>query len=502
VVSEGANQSVNSTCSDLSGTQVNTTFSGINIDKTPPAITVAATAGGQPYFGTITAQTVTVTFTCTDFGGSGVTQASQQQQFSSDGMGQSAQGTCTDLAGNASSNSYGPINIVRTPPQLTAVYTAAGGVYNPGTWSRDPVTVTFNCVPASGATVANVTQPVTVFTEAANQFVNGVCTDIAGNQTRITAGPISVDRTAPVMTLLNRPPANAAGWNNTDVTITWLCNDAVAGSSTVSRTVTTEGSSQPVSATCSDPAGNTTSASTTVSIDKTPPVLTGGPTTPTPASGWYRGAVSVTFQCTDTLSGVGFGNPSGNTNITGDTSGTMVNGQCRDQAGNTAALSVGPIRIDTVAPVPQFLGADGLNANGWAKGPVTVNWACSDSGSGAVQSSISHVVSANGTDQVTCVDVAGNSATTTSPQIRIDTVPPNINVISPLNGFTYQLNGAVFATYLCSDNSGIASCTADVPSGTRLNTSTPGDFTFTVTATDLAGNQTVVTRTYHVRSAN
>jgi hypothetical protein len=502
VVSEGANQSVNSTCNDLSGTQVNTTFSGINIDKTPPAITVAATAGGQPYFGTVTAQTVIVTFTCTDFGGSGVTQPTQQQ-FSSDRMGQSAQGTCTDLAGNSSNSSYGPINIVRTPPQLNAIYTAGNGAgYSPGVWSRDPVTVTFTCVPAGGATVANVTQPVTVFTEAANQFVNGTCTDMAGNQTRITAGPISVDRTPPVMTLLNRPPTNATGWYNTDVTITWLCNDAVAGSSTVSRTITTEGAGQSVSATCSDPAGNTASASATVNIDKTPPVLTGGPSAPAPASGWYRGAVSVTFQCTDALSGVGLGSPSGNTNITGDTPGTMVNGQCRDQAGNRAALPVGPIRIDTIAPVAQLISTDGLNANGWAKGPVVVTWACSDSESGAVAPTIVHTVSTNGTDQVTCGDVAGNTSTATSPQIRIDTVAPNVNILSPLNGFTYQRNGAVFATYLCSDNSGIASCVGKVPSGTRLDTSTPGDFTFTVTAADAAGNQTVVTRTYRVVAPN
>jgi hypothetical protein len=325
-----------------------------------------------------------------------------------------------------------------------------------------------------------------------------VCTDIAGNQTRLTAGPISVDRTAPVMSLLNRPPANGAGWYNTDVTITWLCNDAVAGSSTVSRTVTTEGASQPVSATCTDLAGNTTSASTTVSIDKTPPVLTGGPTAPAPASGWYRGAIAVTFQCTDALSGVGIGNPSGNTNITGDTPGTNVNGQCRDQAGNTATLAVGPIRIDSIAPVPQLIGTAGLNANGWANGPVVVTWACSDNGSGAVAPTIVHTVSTNGTDQVTCTDVAGNSANATSPQIRIDTVPPNINILSPLNNFTYQLNGFVTATYLCSDSSGTPACVGNVPSGSRVDTSSPGDFTFTVTATDVAGNQTVVSRTYHV----
>jgi hypothetical protein len=344
-----------------------------------------------------------------------------------------------------------------------------------------------------------VTSPVLVSTDAANQYVNGVCTDTAGNQARITAGPISVDRTAPGMSLFNLPPANNAGWYNSNVTITWQCNDAVAGTSLVSRTVSTEGANQLVSAVCTDPAGNSTSASVTVSIDKTAPVLTGGATTPAPASGWYTVPVSVAFSCTDGISGVAPGFPTGNATLSSDTNGMLVAGQCRDQAGNTAVLNVGPIRIDRTAPVPQVQSASGVNAAGWAQGPVTVTWACSDSGSGPVSPVISHLVSATGTDTVTCTDVAGNTASATSPLIRIDSTPPNVNMISPVNGFSYHLNGTVFATYLCSDAvSGISGCVGDVPSGTRLSTSALGTFTFTVTATDLAGNQTVVTRTYQV----
>ena len=73
--------------------------------------------------------------------------------------------------------------------------------YAPGSWSKNAVSVTFNCQPAAGASIANATQPVTVSNEGSGQFVNGVCTDIAGNQARITAGPINIDRTAPTMRL-------------------------------------------------------------------------------------------------------------------------------------------------------------------------------------------------------------------------------------------------------------------------------------------------------------
>src|SRR6185437_7400254 len=100
-----------------------------------------------------------------------------------------------------------------------------------------------------------------------------------------------------------------------------------------------------------------------------------------------------------------------------------------------------------------------------------------------------HTVSASGTDSLTCTDVAGNTGSpVTSPQIRIDTIAPSINLMSPLNNFTYPLNASVFASYLCSDSSsGVPpgdGCVGAVPTGARLNTTTPGDFTFTVTATD------------------
>ena len=93
-----------------------------------------------------------------------------------------------------------------------------------------------------------MTPPAQLLNDGANQYVNGSCTDSAGNQAPVTAGHISVDRTPPTIALLNRPPANAAGWYNADVTITWQCNDNIAGLSTVTRTVSAEGANQAVMA--------------------------------------------------------------------------------------------------------------------------------------------------------------------------------------------------------------------------------------------------------------
>ena len=75
------------------------------------------------------------------------------------------------------------------------------------------------------------------------------------------------------------PEANAKGWNNTDVTITWNWADEEGGSGideencTMETLVTDEGEDIEVTATCSDLDGNEGEATYYVSIDKTAPTF-------------------------------------------------------------------------------------------------------------------------------------------------------------------------------------------------------------------------------------
>jgi hypothetical protein len=504
VVSEGAGQTVSSTCTDLAGNRASGSFGGINIDKTPPRISVAATAGGQPYSGSLTSQPVTVTFTCSDPGGSGVMQPSLQQVFTNDGLGQSANGTCTDLAGNSSSGTFAPINIAHTPPQLTAVLTAGGAPYAPGAWTNQAVNVNFVCTPAPGAVIAAVSPPATISNEGAGQFANGTCTDQAGNRSQVSAGPINVDRTPPQIAPLNQPPANAAGWYNANVTLTWACSDQLSGArqATVSNTVSTEGANQTVTAACTDLAGNTSSAGVTVNLDKTPPSIAPQLSPAAPAGGWYRGTVNVSFNCADTLSGVAPGYPQGNTSLSADTPGTLVSGTCRDQAGNSATASAGPVRIDNTPSLLQLQSIATLNAAGWSNAPVTVTWACTDAASGTATPVVTRTLTASGSATATCTDNAGNTATATQAGIQIDTAPPFVTLASPIAGFTYPRGAQVLANFSCLDgDSGIASCTGTVPNGQPLPLDTPGTHSFTVTAIDVAGNQAQVTHSYTVAAS-
>jgi hypothetical protein len=85
-----------------------------------------------------------------------------------------------------------------------------------------------------------------------------------------------------------------------------------------------------------------------------------------------------------------------------------------------------------------------------------------------------------------------------------DTIKPQAQVTSPANGATYQQGEVVNAAYSCSDDgggSGVASCVGTVANSAAINTSTAGQKTFTVEATDKAGNQDTKSVTYTVAEA-
>ncbi|MGD2114268.1 MAG: Ig-like domain-containing protein, partial [Acidobacteriota bacterium] len=98
--------------------------------------------------------------------------------------------------------------------------------------------------------------------------------DRAGNPAGATA-TVTVDVTPPTITATASPPANEEGWNDTDVTVTFDCQDALSGVESCPEPVTLsdEGAGQVVEGTAFDVAGNSASAGVTVSIDRTPPTF-------------------------------------------------------------------------------------------------------------------------------------------------------------------------------------------------------------------------------------
>ena len=74
----------------------------------------------------------------------------------------------------------------------------------------------------------------------------------------------------------------------------------------------------------------------------------------------------------------------------------------------------------------------------------------------------------------------------------------SVRIVSPRSGGLYGLWSRVIARFSCSEvgtSGSIATCTGTVANGGRIDTSSSGTKTFTVTATDTAGN--TVTKTVH-----
>jgi uncharacterized delta-60 repeat protein len=87
------------------------------------------------------------------------------------------------------------------------------------------------------------------------------------------------------------------------------------------------------------------------------------------------------------------------------------------------------------------------------------------------------------------------SGTTPPPA---DTTPPSIVIGAPVEGASHQIGSTVHALYSCADDEGVSMCTGPVATGSPIDTSTLGPKTFTVTAADLAGNNSTRSVSYTV----
>lgn len=152
------------------------------------------------------------------------------------------------------------------------------------------------------------------------------------------------DVTPPTIDGSRRPAANARGWNNAAVTVTFSCNDAQSGiqSCTPATTLSAEGAGQSVTGTAVDNAGNTASATVGgINIDLTPPsvgingVVEGRVYRRAPAPQCAAGDALAGLAVAPTLTVV-----RGST-VRGVTAYTATCAGAQDHAGNTApAVSV------------------------------------------------------------------------------------------------------------------------------------------------------------------
>lgn len=175
--------------------------------------------------------------------------------------------------------------------------------------------------------------------------------------------------------------------------------------------------SQTASCSYTDAGGLTATASATYSIvDTTNPIITFKGRTPANSNDWNNSDVTVTWDCTDSGSGVVASTVSNTVSTEG--ANQSATGTCTDNAGNSASDTVSGINIDKTAPTVSLVGGP---ANGgtyyYSYVPAAPTCSASDVLSGLDGAcSVSGYSNAIGTHTVTAsaTDLAGNSASTSA----------------------------------------------------------------------------------------
>jgi hypothetical protein len=202
-------------------------------------------------------------------------------------------------------------------------------------------TVTESESPNSLAKTGCVNQNITA--DQAETSYSCAATSAGGTATPATV-MIKRDATAPTITPSRLPAANAHGWNNSAVTVSFACADATSGLAgcTEAQTLSDEGANQSSNTgNASDNAGNTASANaiTGINIDKTAPTvsLVGGPANGSVS--YFAGVPTApTCEASDALSGL-----DGTCSVSGYSTaiGThRVTATAKDKAGNTTTTAV------------------------------------------------------------------------------------------------------------------------------------------------------------------
>jgi outer membrane protein assembly factor BamB len=308
----------------------------------------------------------------------------------------------------------------------------------------------------------NLTQPLTGFAAGEGILVIPTRTTLVAYET--VGAPPTITWDAAV------PPANADGWNNTPVQLSFTAVAHPSGPtfSTPGSPLlfNSEGINQTQQVTVTDQANHSaTFTSPAVKIDLTAPITDifksgtvagGGGIT-----AWYKSPVQVTLVGSDSLSGVRttfYLLDGGATqtytapfSITGDGTHSLLYWST-DAAGNSGLQRYDEISIDATAPA-TVASVSGTPSNGWYGNPAQVSLTASDATSqvantfytvdgGPTQTYASPFsVSGEGNHLVTywSADVRGNTETAHSLTVKIDASAPTTQLsiigLPPVNGW-------------------------------------------------------------------
>ena len=345
---------------------------------------------------------------------------------------------------------------------------------------------------------------------------------------RTQAGPPPPPPTPPTISI-DSPADGSSYEQDLQVLADYTCSDDAAvatcdgpvSSGSPVDTASTGGHTFEVDA--SDVDGNT--ASRTSHYDVTPAEAP-ATTITSPADGAHYTqdeSVAADYVCDDGL-GSGVDTCVGDLDV-GDDVDTSTQGShsftvhAQDRAGHPASVTVTYEVVAAGADVdpPAIRIASPVEGATFSQDEaVTAAYECEDFGSGldyctgSVPDGDALDTSTGGehTLLVEAADLAGN-VSSREVSYFVDAGPPPADTTAPYVSFQtpqsfqrYATGGSYTVSYACLElgqsPSGVASCSGSVPNGSRLDTSTPGSKTLTVTATDNAGNSRTSSVQYQV----
>jgi hypothetical protein len=459
-------------------------------DPTPPVVTpvMTGTLGANGWYTT----NVTLSWSVTDPESIILsTSGCDTSTLTADTTGQSR--TCSAESDGGTTAVTKTLKVDKTPPQATG--STSSRLPDVNGWYNHALTVTFQGSDATSG-IDSCSQVSYSTPDKAAATVPGSCKDKAGNQSgTITSAAFNYDATAPQATGSTRSrPADANGWYNHALTVSFQGSDAISGIASCSQVSygTPDKLNATVSGTCQDNAGNQSGAVTSASFnyDATKPQATSSTRSRLPdVNGWYNHVLTVSFQGSDATSGIdscsqiNYGAP--------DKVGAAVTGACQDKAGNqSAALTSAGFDYDSTPPAASATPSRPADKNGWYDDQLSVSFSATDalSGLGSCPAPKNYA----GPDNVlavvsgTCLDKAGNSATASFALKYDETAPVSIHGAPgrqpDANGW---YNRALTVTFDATDpTSGLDACTQTTYRG-------PDDPSVAISGscTDKAGNQ-------------
>jgi hypothetical protein len=455
---DAVSASVAGMCRDRAGNVAPRSFA-LKYDATAPQTTV--TPSRQPNANGWYNAALTVTFGGTD-AISGLDSCAAPKSYSGpDNSAAALSGTCVDQAGNAGSASF-PVKYDATPPQVSA---APGRAADANGWYNHALAVSFAGTDATSGVDSCDAAKSYSGPDAAATSVSGACRDRAGNSSG-SSFALKYDGTAPTVSAAPGRAANAKGWWNAPVAVSFTGSDVMSGLDSCEPAKTYSGpdsATAAVGGACLDRAGNTGAASLALKYDATAPQTTAAPSRQANGNGWHNASVTVSFTGTDATAGIDSCDPA--KSYSGpDIASTALTGACRDNAGNAAGASLS-VKYDATAPNATATPSRPANANGWYNAALNVTFAATDATSGL--DSCPPLRTYSGPDDGaavvsgTCLDKAGNGGPA-SLALKYDATAPQATATPSRqpngNGWYKALVTVSFAA--TDATSGLDSCPA------------------------------------------